>query len=1682
MALTSTQVQTLLENVLFENSTLAAANAPSWTSLTNLSAYSSASALSAALAASPEMGIVQEVTRLYLGVLGRTPDAGGLQFWVNYAEQGLSPTQVANGVSAVSAATWNAITNAFTGSTEFTTRFPAINDGALVTLMYQNVLGRSPDQSGFAYWTAQLANGMSTTALVQGFTNSSEFVNNSTTAINNALIAYGVAAEGGSTPTAIGTITPTPSAGTVFNLTTSADTATGNTFNGTLAATANGVNPSTLNSFDNLTGGTGTSNVLNVNSDGTVVPTAVTLSNIQTVNIQATADQAVSAGAVANWSSVTALNITQTASAPAVNTTIAVVAPTNAALTDTGFVLATNSAQFDGLTVDGGTNISVTATGAQGGSGGAADAYIGNITVGATTAPTGTITVNATETLAAQVGGNAEAGNINVDGGTAVTVNSTVKAAVSDNGTVPTITIGANTPPTGVITVTDAAVTTANTATLHADKVTITGGSTVSVTESASTTVTTAGQNGGTIDMGAVNVTGGSATTSVSVTQAAQASAVSAAAAVTAVTGVAQVTGVTASPGVQGVTAVAAVNSGNTVSAVAAVAAAPAVNDAAVTIADAHDTSTATSTITSVSLDNYANSTFTGAALNSLSLAGTGGTLSITNGASTAATNTTLALTVNGLTDTGAGGTDNHITDVNHEITTLNVTTGATKSSLDGFYDSGLKTMTVAGNSVLTLGSNFNTTNDGALTSLSVSGAAGLTADLHGFGSALAVTTTSSGVMTLTLDDTTQTFTGSTGQDIISLAGNASKAITGGSATNNEVVLTAASSNYTAAGFGKYVTGFTTLGVNDATAADNNTYDMHGVFTGYNAIDLQSSMSGTETFTNVAAGTSLAIDQAQSGTVAYSLYTPTSTGSVNVSINTTSVDTGITVGTLSLNDSNNDGLATLNVTSNAKHAAPTNGSAAINTITTLTDTALSALTISGNAALNIGSISLGQPGLATPVGVASLSITNNTTAFNNTGSTAQGSTITTLTDDTLGNLSFAGSNNVTITNLVDNKAVNLTIGNTGSGVATITTLTTDAGASHITNGLSNLTFTGSGQIKVGTIDMAANTATTLTLTNSGTGSVAISGINGLGSVTTLTESGNIALGTAGSSIAGDTPITLTATSGVTVSAATDNAHVSLQLTGAANTYTDTISVGNANNYIVDGSTAGTVNVTVGTGSNYINLGSNSATANATTASYSVTLGTHTSSGPDWIVAAADTVTAYGNLAAAQYTVTGAASGDVIAFASDAGQALTVLTAVSTASDASVAAALQTIGQAASAASHDVAYGVYSGNTYVVEWNGTDFTTVELAGSNTITAVSGSNGAVTVGSTAGSYTAPTLPVAPVYYDGSLTNTTSNFVVGANVVDFIGTGAGATTTLGSDVAGTTSLTINDNFAGTGTLTIAPASVTHATSLTINDASSAALTLNSWTTDNALASVTLSNTGTGTLTASGITSSGLTSVSLTDHVAATISSGATTGVTVSGSSDTSAVSITLSAVNTVGNSVSLGSGADSVSIAASTNAVTNTVSFATGSNNVSVVVAGSSTNQAVTNVTLGLSHTGVDTLTYGLTGANIATAIGGTVTNSVAGDKIVFGADAAAQMVVDAALATVSSASAAITALNAVSYTLHHVDYVQDTTHNITYIEESTATASGGTAADGTLIALVGLHTVTSSGAADGTIVIA
>lgn len=100
--------------------------------------------------------------RLYQATLNRAPDVAGHAHWTWKLELGE--------MSARQAAAH------FVASPEFQHRYAGLNDADFVTMLYQNVMNRTPNSGGYTHWTGKLAGGMARADVVMHFANSPEFV------------------------------------------------------------------------------------------------------------------------------------------------------------------------------------------------------------------------------------------------------------------------------------------------------------------------------------------------------------------------------------------------------------------------------------------------------------------------------------------------------------------------------------------------------------------------------------------------------------------------------------------------------------------------------------------------------------------------------------------------------------------------------------------------------------------------------------------------------------------------------------------------------------------------------------------------------------------------------------------------------------------------------------------------------------------------------------------------------------------------------------------------------------------------------------------------------------------------------------------------------------------------------------------------------------------------------------------------------------------------------------------------------------------------------------------------------------------------------------------------------------------------------------------------------------------
>lgn len=100
------------------------------------------------------------VARLYQAGLGRAPEQGGFEFWLD----------------AYTSGQWTFVRMAqfFVSSDEFQTSYGQLDDHNFVSQLYRNVLGREGDAGGIEFWTTQMDAGMSRSTVLLRFAESPE--------------------------------------------------------------------------------------------------------------------------------------------------------------------------------------------------------------------------------------------------------------------------------------------------------------------------------------------------------------------------------------------------------------------------------------------------------------------------------------------------------------------------------------------------------------------------------------------------------------------------------------------------------------------------------------------------------------------------------------------------------------------------------------------------------------------------------------------------------------------------------------------------------------------------------------------------------------------------------------------------------------------------------------------------------------------------------------------------------------------------------------------------------------------------------------------------------------------------------------------------------------------------------------------------------------------------------------------------------------------------------------------------------------------------------------------------------------------------------------------------------------------------------------------------------------------
>lgn len=111
--------------------------------------------------------------RLYQGLLDRSADQGGAQYW---------ETQVAAGEST------QTVANAFMASQEYITDYGTQTNSQFVNQIYENAFGRSADAGGLAYWVGTLDQGASRAGVAVAIVGSPEAISS----IDNVVFVEGL--------------------------------------------------------------------------------------------------------------------------------------------------------------------------------------------------------------------------------------------------------------------------------------------------------------------------------------------------------------------------------------------------------------------------------------------------------------------------------------------------------------------------------------------------------------------------------------------------------------------------------------------------------------------------------------------------------------------------------------------------------------------------------------------------------------------------------------------------------------------------------------------------------------------------------------------------------------------------------------------------------------------------------------------------------------------------------------------------------------------------------------------------------------------------------------------------------------------------------------------------------------------------------------------------------------------------------------------------------------------------------------------------------------------------------------------------------------------------------------------------------------------------------------------------
>ena len=148
-------------------------------------------------------GVGGQAYRVYQAAFNRTPDVGGLGYWISGMDSGASLKSVAGG---------------FVSSAEFKALYGASPTNAqIVTRFYENVLHRAPESGGYNYWLGILNSGQGTVAdVLAAFSESPENQSGVIGAISSGIRYTPSMNVNDTSITLVGTVTDPNTGGTGF--------------------------------------------------------------------------------------------------------------------------------------------------------------------------------------------------------------------------------------------------------------------------------------------------------------------------------------------------------------------------------------------------------------------------------------------------------------------------------------------------------------------------------------------------------------------------------------------------------------------------------------------------------------------------------------------------------------------------------------------------------------------------------------------------------------------------------------------------------------------------------------------------------------------------------------------------------------------------------------------------------------------------------------------------------------------------------------------------------------------------------------------------------------------------------------------------------------------------------------------------------------------------------------------------------------------------------------------------------------------------------------------------------------------------------------------------------------------------------------------------------------------------